>query len=83
MAALPVLPEDEWRTKPPGRCSGVVGTAALTPATPMVVHPQTQPVFNVHPGVKTGHKDDLGGRSRVFNGIVVAERDPQVHGDIG
>ena len=83
MAALPVLPEDEWRTKPQGRCSGVVGTAVLTPATPMVVHPKIQPVFDVHPRVKTGHKDDLRGRSRVFNGIVVAERDPQICGDIG
>ena len=69
--------------------TGPVVWRVLTPPSPpparppMVVHPKIQPVFDVHPRVKTGHKDDLRGRSRVFNGIVVAERDPQVCGDIG
>ena len=61
----------------------VVRSAASTTATPAVPRPQTQPVFDAQPGVKTGHEDDLRRRSRVFNGIVVAEGYPQVRGDIG
>ena len=44
---------------------------------------RTEPILDAHPSVQAGDEDDLRRRSRVLDGIVVAEGDSKVGGDIG